>query len=931
MASNAAPLLTQTKRLFGRLPRKYGLQDSNNNYSSQTADLTDETLKAHFNETITIDIKGGEENSYAAYDIDIKSDYLDDQTKIPKKLLTHLKNVTREISQKLGLLGIKHFGEDSGRRGSHIWIFFTEALPVQNTVAILNHVIKDLDTPKEIGIEIKPRYKGDGLRLFGGVHKATGTKSKFINPDFQEYKGAPDEYLSQVLVNPADDINEMLAEIADTLELQKNKTDFADSELDMYLLSECEVFRRSFEKVEGRVNLDHLERKTLAMTIMPLKSDNLRNQLKDLFSKLPNFDEQLTDRSLDVLTFDRCIGCRKIMEYGLCKGPCDSIRGHKIKSPSRFILENPNRIKLPEYIKIPSPYKITSEGIKLSQTDKEGFTMDKTLSHTPMWVNSQTKDLEEGIVGVEVSYYPSSKEKPSKINVPKRTVSDKNQILTLANYDLDITSNNNGGIIEYFSNQYQSSKEALPKKYITSKSGWVDYDGSQAFILGPNIYKPDKLKDVSFEFNPVSQAAKVLNKGIKSIGTLDGWIAAVKPLVNYRNFVLGLGAAFAAPLLPIINIPNLIIHYMFESTKGKTFLMQVCLSVFGFPADSTHPNSLIKQWRGTDNAIEGIAYAYNNFLLPLDEAGQIDLKSLERIIYMLANGQGKVRAKTDGESRMQKNFNQITLSTGEVSLLSKKSTTGKEVRYIEVTTPPFAEDDTDKRDFVDSTKEIIMKNYGHAGQVYLQELVDIVNEEERRSALYAVYKAKLAVLTKLSVSPFHARNAAHYAAMWLGVEVADSLLNLFDDKDQIEKTFIKLYQEAGEKWKTNITTVEQAIKYIWDAIESQSLKFENHAPDKLGKKCTCQGYKDAYAFYESKLDQLLIDGAYDPKSIKKFFKEKGYLVLDKDKSLPQVKLDSNSKKRMYVFHKDLVSHIYEELSENDVDKEGADEFSSLVA
>ena len=267
----------------------------------------------------------------------------------------------------------------------------------------------------------------------------------------------------------------------------------------------------------------------------------------------------------------------------------------------------------------------------------------------------------------------------------------------------------------------------------------------------------------------------------------------------------------------------MILHFEGESTKGKTPVLMFIASIFGFPGDSTRKDSLIAQYRTTDNGAEARAEAFNGIPLLMDVAHQADERTLMKIIYMFANGSGKNRAFQTGEGKPTKNWNNLIASTGEKSLYSSTNvtTTGQEVRCVGITKSPFDEDDTDKREFVDNLRRVIQSNFGHAGAIYLQEIVDIVNDERRKNEFIANLHQKVKILSEHQSSQFHARISQHYAVMWLGVETANKKLSIFKDEKFIETTFIKLYKEAGKKWANSITTNQKAIKYLWDVIEPQ--------------------------------------------------------------------------------------------------------------
>ncbi|HHJ4567753.1 TPA: DUF927 domain-containing protein [Citrobacter farmeri] len=124
-------------------------------------------------------------------------------------------------------------------------------------------------------------------------------------------------------------------------------------------------------------------------------------------------------------------------------------------------------------------------------------------------------------------------------------------------------------------------------------------------------------------------------------------------------------------------------HLKGESTDGKTTTMKVAASVCG-GTDFWHT------WRATGNALEGTASRRNDATLMLDEIREVDGREAGNIAYMLANGQGKARARTDGSVRETNRWNLLFLSTGELSLVEHAASAGErtyagvEVRMIQI-------------------------------------------------------------------------------------------------------------------------------------------------------------------------------------------------------------------------------------------------------
>lgn len=123
--------------------------------------------------------------------------------------------------------------------------------------------------------------------------------------------------------------------------------------------------------------------------------------------------------------------------------------------------------------------------------------------------------------------------------------------------------------------------------------------------------------------------------------------------------------AFASPLQRLVGMSGGGYHLKGESTDGKTATMQVAASVCG-GTDFWHT------WRSTGNALEGTASRRNDATLMLDEIREVDGREAGNIAYMLANGQGKGRARTDGSVRETNRWNLLFYLLGSFHWLSMR-------------------------------------------------------------------------------------------------------------------------------------------------------------------------------------------------------------------------------------------------------------------
>jgi putative DNA primase/helicase len=217
-------------------------------------------------------------------------------------------------------------------------------------------------------------------------------------------------------------------------------------------------------------------------------------------------------------------------------------------------------------------------------------------------------------------------------------------------------------------------------------------------------------------------------------GTLEDWKAKVAaPCVANTRLVFGVACAFAAPLLPLIGDEGGGFNLRGESSKGKTTVIDVAASVWG-PPSKTGPDSFVRQWRTTSNALESTAAAHNHALLPMDEMGQADPKEVPETLYMLAHGTGKDRARAGGGNRRGTTWLTLVLSSSEESAArladqaGRRIKAGQEIRMLDV--PAIVPGGygcfdhihgaTDGSAFAQALRRSVIMQYGTAAPAFLE-------------------------------------------------------------------------------------------------------------------------------------------------------------------------------------------------------------------
>ena len=211
-------------------------------------------------------------------------------------------------------------------------------------------------------------------------------------------------------------------------------------------------------------------------------------------------------------------------------------------------------------------------------------------------------------------------------------------------------------------------------------------------------------------------------------GTLAGWQTEVAALaVGNPLLTLALSASFAGAMLARCNGESGGIHFVGDSSTGKTTAIEAACSTWGGVGYK-------RSWRATSNGMEGAAALFNDGLLALDEISECDPREVGAIIYALGNGRGKQRASRTGNARGVTRWRCFVLSSGERTIATAmaeggaKAKAGQSVRLLDIPAARrYGAWDTlhglpSGTAFSDAIKRSAVTNHGHAGRAFLEKL-----------------------------------------------------------------------------------------------------------------------------------------------------------------------------------------------------------------
>ena len=314
-------------------------------------------------------------------------------------------------------------------------------------------------------------------------------------------------------------------------------------------------------------------------------------------------------------------------------------------------------------------------------------------------------------------------------------------------------------------------QDKAPKRRIECalQTGWAGTD-YKAFVLPDTVIGP-KAAGVAY------QSGERGSDEYATAGTLAGWQSGLAAMaVGNPLLVLGLCAAFAGPVLARCGQESGGIHFIGDSSTGKTTIIEAACSVWG-------SSGFRRSWRTTGNGLEGAAALFNDSLLALDEISECDPRQVGEVVYMLGNGRGKQRASRTGSARTVARWRSSVLSTGERSIATTMAEgghrikAGQSVRLLDVPAQRThgAWDNLHQWSsgtvFSDAIKRAAVTDYGHAGRAFLEKLTR--EHESNFSDCLDTIKA-LPELQAAGDEGQAKRAAARFAVLALAGELATS-------------------------------------------------------------------------------------------------------------------------------------------------------------
>lgn len=393
--------------------------------------------------------------------------------------------------------------------------------------------------------------------------------------------------------------------------------------------------------------------------------------------------------------------------------------------------EGSQTVTIPEY---PFPYFRGKNGgiyIKPGADEEDG---PKLVYEHDLYVVKRMRDPEMGEVALFRLHLPhdgikefaistaviSSKDELRKMLAQQGVVAHPKQYESLSSFVVMCIKNL----------QYEKKADTMRTQF-----GWIDNDSK--FIMGDK----EITKDGMF-YSPPTLATESLAHKIHAKGSMEKWreVYDLYGLPGMEGQAFGALTAFGSPIFKFTGLDGALINLIYEfAGSGKSTVLRMCNSVYGMPKE------LMATAADTLNAKIQQLGVLNNMPNTIDEITNMKGLEFSDMAYAVSQGRGKNRMRGSVNQMRTNNttWQNMSLCSSNASFYEKlgsvkSSPDGESVRLIEYRIEPS--DIISVAHGKQMFDHQLNENYGHAGVIYIQWLV---NNLEEAKQLLAKVQARL--------------------------------------------------------------------------------------------------------------------------------------------------------------------------------------------
>ncbi|MFA9376255.1 MAG: DUF927 domain-containing protein [Lachnotalea sp.] len=341
----------------------------------------------------------------------------------------------------------------------------------------------------------------------------------------------------------------------------------------------------------------------------------------------------------------------------------------------------------------------SEDGISIGNMFGESLACYHPILPVQRLINAET-----GKEKIKIAFKKGLKWK--EIVVDKGTIASANKIVSLADYGVSVTSETSRALVKFLSDLENFNISLIDTRVSTSKFGWIN---GEFMPYGADI-----------EFDSESRFKDIF-ESVQEHGDRQKWFDLISSIRSSDRFEtkVYMAGSFASVLLKPLSVLPFIVNLWGETGKGKTVALMVATSIWANPGESKYMTDPVS----TLVSLEVRADILNNLPMVIDDLSKTRDKygdSFTDFIYMLCGGKGKDRSNVNLGINQAHTWQNVTLTNIERPLCTDTMRGGAINRILDF---EMAEGSIFKNG--NAVVELINKNYGFAGKMFIDAINDI--------------------------------------------------------------------------------------------------------------------------------------------------------------------------------------------------------------
>lgn len=458
---------------------------------------------------------------------------------------------------------------------------------------------------------------------------------------------------------------------------------------------------------------------------------------------------------------------------------------------------------IPEY---PWPYfRKSGEGGVYRRDDKEDGedSVDVRIHPTDLYLTERVRDPISG--PCFVIKHHTHRDGVAEFVIPSTSLSSREEMRkAMGENGIHLLPHQIDPLMKYVGAWIEKLQKTVDEHEARTQFGWDK--NFTSFAIGDRLVQKD-----SIVRNQPSAFTHKYFQFFEKLGTLEGYKKSLEffnePGMEAQQFMIG--TAFASPLMNFVPTTNGGIYNLFsqESGYGKTTAQWVAASTWGVP------KQLVMQGESTGNSIWTRAQRMKDISIWIDEFSNRPGKEISGFAYDVAQGQEKSRMTNRGQNEERYKgevWNMVVGTTANINLSQKVqefryTPQGEAQRVMEVQATTKFNTSAD----VDITLKLnknIMNNYGHAGPIYAQKLLQDVPAIEKRTLDMVEYLS-----VKAGATPANRIWVAMGATILVGLQIAKEIELHNWDLATLEEWIIMQIKSLRELQKESAIDIHEVV------------------------------------------------------------------------------------------------------------------------